>query len=488
MARAAVKRGGKTFKGGWSQNRAGDGKFADGKMNNPKVPAAQKKNFAYQDARAKWHTENVAKMKAKAASATGPDKARYEALAAISAKKVKEHTSAAAKFKKIEEMGKPSPKLSNPDPGEHTKQIDGTPSNGTIYHKNGGKFTIVKKYDNGDVKIRDEEGDHYTIDKHELKSEYSANRKKPIDTPQPKAAASAVKMSSKAKTSFSKMTNYMSEATNSGSDSAGQLKATIAAQKAAKHSKRVMDELKKQGLEDSPAYKTAKATNESAKKFLDDQKKPKTSTFEAKKAPSSGMADGNAVSKHYTKAAGLAITKDYHRSLTHPDATNFDVSEYAAAQKAYSKQLNHIETNSIKHYTGSGYDQINGALRKDGTHPAVKYIDSGLAKSPLEHDMILHRGAGGKEFFEKMKVGDVFEDKGYTSSSAGTKSAFYHKPVQFVITAPKGTKAAPIPSNFGTGEAEMLIGRGTKYRITKMEPNGHDGKFWIHVTIEGQNP
>jgi tetratricopeptide (TPR) repeat protein len=129
-------------------------------------------------------------------------------------------------------------------------------------------------------------------------------------------------------------------------------------------------------------------------------------------------------------------------------------------------------------YSGGDYQTINAALRRGEvlTGDAARAqagLDAALdlPQSTLPRDATLYRGLSGKEArerFANVKPGDTFEDLAYTSTAANADSVVRNENIVFNISAPAGTMAAPIPSKYSS-EQELLLGRGTKFRVTRSE-------------------
>lgn len=185
------------------------------------------------------------------------------------------------------------------------------------------------------------------------------------------------------------------------------------------------------------------------------------------------------------------------------------------------------EKDAIFGYTES-YSNINEPLRgmtyigtaaktKQGLD-RIPLIESIINKSVYDFDMWLQRGDTmialkkfGLKNFATATDAEIYALKGkegvegaYWSAGVAKGMGFSSKPVIFNIYAPRGTKAMYCEpfSRYGNGagrswdgfakqtsfgtESEILIQRGTKFRITKVEKSG--GKWYIDVEIIEQNP
>lgn len=143
----------------------------------------------------------------------------------------------------------------------------------------------------------------------------------------------------------------------------------------------------------------------------------------------------------------------------------------------------------------------------------VPHLTSIINKSHYDFDMWLQRGVDNgnnmlninlsgmseKDAIKKL-VGTVVQDNGFISCGDAKGKGFDHKQIIFNIYCPKGTKAMYLEpfSAFGNGacsvnwdgvakqanfgnEAEVLLQRGTKFRITKVVNNS--SKWYIDVEV-----
>jgi hypothetical protein len=153
--------------------------------------------------------------------------------------------------------------------------------------------------------------------------------------------------------------------------------------------------------------------------------------------------------------------------------------EFESRRVDFSKQLSKDEVGASLFYTGSGYKTLNGALRAgqiDEDHNADlrkvrDSLDSAIAKHTVPEDTYVSRGVSGEyaeAFLRKAKAGAVFEDSGYTSTSA-TKPFFGD--IKMRIKLPKGAKAAPVPSSI-VDENEYLLPRNSRFRVVSIQDRG----------------
>jgi hypothetical protein len=143
-----------------------------------------------------------------------------------------------------------------------------------------------------------------------------------------------------------------------------------------------------------------------------------------------------------------------------------------------------------------GYS-LNDALRdpqvsESAFKDTIEFLDRAIETAPpLREEVIAYRGVKGNglNFFEKLTVGDVFEDKGYVSTTIdagvaqqfGTSGSMYQG-LAMRIKLPAGSKGI-FPSGYkdqseenwdrNASEAEFLLPRGSKFKVTAIR-----GKVW----------
>ena len=163
--------------------------------------------------------------------------------------------------------------------------------------------------------------------------------------------------------------------------------------------------------------------------------------------------------------------------------------------EAYPEQLDSL----INYTNGSGdYSLVNTGLREPGfwknekdiqkATKITKDIDTLIKNAPaLDTPITTFRGISEKEIVDnllELKVGDVFTDKAFVSTSLNPKIGTRFgrdKGVVLEITNPAGTKGifpigyrAEVGEKLAIGpgaESEWLLPRNTKFRITEVEGN-----------------
>ena len=165
----------------------------------------------------------------------------------------------------------------------------------------------------------------------------------------------------------------------------------------------------------------------------------------------------------------------------------------------YVDNLDPSASRALNDYTGEGfpsYRDMNGYLRDIGgygprseTLHAINEVDRVLSSRPVPDDVMVVRGTG----LDHLKVdspadmlGNTYPDKGYTSTSLGNHPvpAFKGKPAILHLRVPKGTPALWLEkvSQFGLEERELLLARGTEYKVTRVFMDDA-GKWQIYGEI-----
>ncbi|MER7716784.1 putative T7SS-secreted protein [Streptomyces flaveolus] len=233
------------------------------------------------------------------------------------------------------------------------------------------------------------------------------------------------------------------------------------------------------------------ASAQSAREFLDehygDLSRPGT--------PSEGFAYQshvpddvwNGLSAEQRHQVAAAELERGARSFADPDAA---ISYGRDNWNRYVDDLPPEARQALRDYTGeppykgapgyATYQEMNGFLRGDpelGTPEVlnnIREVDRALAGNPIPEDVMVVRGSGvGHLDFELPEdlVGRTITDPGYTSSSLGNHPvpSFEGKDAIMRLRVPEGTHAAWVEkvSDFGVTERELLLGRGTSYKVTR---------------------
>jgi len=187
-------------------------------------------------------------------------------------------------------------------------------------------------------------------------------------------------------------------------------------------------------------------------------------------------------------AAEKLVKAKFQGTLKGPEATD----QLIEAQKGLNNKINQPQRKLIEDYVGSGYTMVNKNLRETGTnkegswHEKISLALDAAFDEPearTHADVVVRRGMNSFEGIEKAGQGQMFMDLGYNSTS--TEKAFSGA-VKVELFVPKGTPAIFMPGLFksgnGWGEKELLLPRGSTYRIDSNTKEGnvrHVKATWI---------
>lgn len=153
------------------------------------------------------------------------------------------------------------------------------------------------------------------------------------------------------------------------------------------------------------------------------------------------------------------------------------------------------ERNGFSSYTGSGYHDTNSALRSsEGRRGANAGLDKAFKRptSVVPNDTVAYRGVqSAKALGLKTDSGDLsklvggeFVEHGYMSTAV--EGSGFGGAINMTVKIPKGHRAVFVAhpgdalSVFGSSEKELLLDRGTRFKITEAKQAG--GKW--HVVVE----
>jgi hypothetical protein len=151
-----------------------------------------------------------------------------------------------------------------------------------------------------------------------------------------------------------------------------------------------------------------------------------------------------------------------------------------------SKLLTQEEQQSITYYQGeTGFSKINNSLRA-GNPPGehANRLSSAISKHRLIGDTTVHRGIGNtlskklSDLWQEKEPGGppiTFVDKAFVSTSMSQKIAESFSKNTVRIKLPKGHNVLPIVDRKLAHEAEILLDRGTKFKVISMRktPTGY---------------
>ena len=160
-----------------------------------------------------------------------------------------------------------------------------------------------------------------------------------------------------------------------------------------------------------------------------------------------------------------------------------DGEEFAAD---WVDRLTDEESLQLRTYTEVGYSAVNMGLRDgklDASDPTVATLDAAVARYELPEDTTLYRGIGSSMFVTTgsgglakldLEVGMVLTDRAFVSTTTDKDFALGwarrgqgERAAVLRITVPRGTRAAPIYTvSEHQNEAEVLLGRGSSFRLT----------------------
>lgn len=139
-----------------------------------------------------------------------------------------------------------------------------------------------------------------------------------------------------------------------------------------------------------------------------------------------------------------------------------------------------VDCTALKAYTGDGYRSVNSRLRnqpvKIGSDIEAKQIQAGLDKSfenapTVPRNMVVYRGID-RDAIKGLKPGDSFIDKGFVSTTIKGTGEFKGG-AKLEIRVPKGSKGIYVASiSKYKSEREMLLNRGSKFKVIEQRPNG----------------
>lgn len=172
---------------------------------------------------------------------------------------------------------------------------------------------------------------------------------------------------------------------------------------------------------------------------------------------------------------------------------------------SWHEGLSQKDKRDLRYYKDAGYRSINETLRgkrkkTDYIDEEIKDLDNIIKKGETPKNMIVYRGFSHKEIATNPEsfVGRTFTDKAFISTTlmptigktfagAGVRR---ENAILAKIRVPKGTKAADLAtSRFGTSnlvrtEAEILLGRGTKFKISSAKRVKEEYGKYIEMELE----
>lgn len=174
-------------------------------------------------------------------------------------------------------------------------------------------------------------------------------------------------------------------------------------------------------------------------------------------------------------------------------------NELFFANESYNNSLSDEQVGVLKDYTNNLYEPLNTALRGAPPPPPNPYkakqalkkgevLEKTIADAPgISQTVTVYRGMSEDAHAAlSARTGKTFTDRGFTSTSLSLKSAsnFQRGDAPLMrITVRKGAKAIPMEkwhkAFHNSAEHEVLIQRGSKFKITKVS------KDFIDVELVG---
>ena len=189
------------------------------------------------------------------------------------------------------------------------------------------------------------------------------------------------------------------------------------------------------------------------------------------------------------------------------------------------KELNTNERLAVEYYTGDGYIDMNGMLRNydewlnnlreslreeaiefeglEDEKEIEQYIDfnvqekedlaqehideltSVMEKAETKANMKTYRGLSSDYFYsikDKLKVGDVLEDKGFVSTSTDEEVTGRFGNWTMEILIPKGSRATSVKHLSGVeDEDEVLLDAGSKFEVSEIN---HEKKRLVVLLVQ----
>lgn len=175
------------------------------------------------------------------------------------------------------------------------------------------------------------------------------------------------------------------------------------------------------------------------------------------------------------RESGKFPNKDSRNKENYKILTDTEINELQKSSDECYNKLTSDEKEALQYYCEDGYSEVNDYLNDkfegyESTQDFVKQIDNIVSKYELKEDVVTFRKTG-KQFYDNYKVGDVFQEKMFYSTSlkkniADNVSEYHSDPITAEIRVPKGTKSIYIgDNNKYEFEAELLLNRGLSYKV-----------------------
>ena len=209
-----------------------------------------------------------------------------------------------------------------------------------------------------------------------------------------------------------------------------------------------------------------------------------------------GTENGNKIGDVFDEIKNEKKEKESIEQFRKNAVTEKEVNKICDIQNI---ELSEEESKSIRKYTGESYKYINNLLRdtnykenlnveeRETYSNYIKHISKALQRYKTPEPIITYRGISGsaiKNMMENIKVGNVWKDDGFCStSSVYNVSQRFSKGDGYTLEVhiPKGSHAASIDSLsiFSEDEYEVLIDKGSEFLI--QEVNHDDRRIVVEL-------
>lgn len=236
----------------------------------------------------------------------------------------------------------------------------------------------------------------------------------------------------------------------------------------------------------------------------------------SKHAPLSPKSDGDAKKSSPKSKTARIMSKTEFDDRSENAAQQDDVFAETPVDDELASVINLISTGDLKgvdenevraayaDYTGAGYLTINDVLRATNdleylgksTRKTVEVMDKVMDASKIRKDIFVYRGIRnpqktfGKAFVNSDEPdanrGLTWVDNAFVSTSTkqSVSSAFSGSgSVLMRILVPKGAKATGTPYSQFPQESEVVLDRGTKFRVVSSQRSGPTGTMIFDVEV-----
>jgi hypothetical protein len=203
----------------------------------------------------------------------------------------------------------------------------------------------------------------------------------------------------------------------------------------------------------------------------------------------SGDKSGEFVGRNSSGGGSREVDSLLRSAARPPESFRDFVGDIEAAEdwgeekwRAWRDSLTGTEDRALYEYGNFSYANINAGLRSGGTlsetiQKDVKAIDSALNKSKVPENVSAFRGLYHSEIANAFADGDSgrlvgmeFQDDGFISTSLDANTAYRHSRADpdsalARIYVPEGSRGAYVDPVTQRGEAELLLPRGTRFRV-----------------------